>query len=294
MHRDFVEYHTGETHTVHKSKHRLARCRFVMIYSDPAKAPLPSKGLPLARIPGLDPEAGPTYGLAEDSWKLEIACHQCQQLILNNDRVGGPIKLREARGRRAERAKSGEQAPRLLCGDCDRDVVSKPTTSTNVGRKRAHGSLPPADMGAGAVQHRAQVSPEPSQVSQPTADSQTHRAAQRMRVDQSGPGRRAQPSLPHAHSTQPSLLEPATAPKPPLTPGSSPEPVTPPLSQLLTPDGGTCPFCVRNLQPGQRVGCFWRKFGYQGTLLYLSIPSPSSTGSIDCCTVMNYHRLPCL
>ena len=296
LQRDFVDYHSGEMHTVHKSKHRLARCRFVMIYSDPDNAPLPSKGLPLARIPALDPEDGPVYGLTEDSWKLEIACHQCQQLVLNNDRVGGPIKLREARRRRAERVKNGDQAPQLLCGDCDPDVVLKATTSTSVGRKRAHGSLPPVDMGAGAGQHRVQVDPQPWEA--PTADSQTHRAAQRMRVDLSEAGCRAQLTLPNALSAQPYLLEPTSTQKLSLAAGSTqrpPSPYTPPASaQMLTPDDGVCPFCVRNLQQGQRFGCFWRKYGYQGTRLGLAMPSPSCTGTICCCEVVNNYRLSCL
>ena len=78
--RDFLDFYTGVRHTVSKSKQRLARCRFVMMYSDPVRAPLPSKGLRLARIPGLDQARQPVYGLTESSWMVEIACHQCDQL----------------------------------------------------------------------------------------------------------------------------------------------------------------------------------------------------------------------
>ena len=62
--RPYVEYRTGESCMVPKSKQRLARCRFVMLYSSPPNV-MVSKGLPLSRIDGLDLPGQPAYGLSE-------------------------------------------------------------------------------------------------------------------------------------------------------------------------------------------------------------------------------------
>jgi hypothetical protein len=265
MLREFVDYHTGERHRVHKSKQRLARCRFVMLYRDPDNGPLPSKGLRLARIPGLDqPEPVPVYGLAEDSWSLEIACCTCHRAILNKDRVWGPLKLREARKRRAARIHNGEQPPQLLCAACDPGVEAastSPAVPQERGKRPRDDALTPPDAAVGKADpslgedadRSCLNSGNPSSVVGSTgtperavqtsgagAGGQTMTRATEMLIDT------------QIFGTQNSAL---TSRKPLVPPAPSAPPSRP---------DPRCPYCSRDLQSVKRLGRYWRKFGYTG------------------------------
>ena len=248
--RDFLDFYTGVRHTVSKSKQRLARCRFVMMYSDPWQAPLRSKGLQLARIPGLDQQHQPVYGLTQESWAAEVTCHQCNKLILNHDRVGGPARLREARLRRA--ARSGDRPSRLLlCGACDPDIAAPLSSSrtSQCGKRRrepdkltvsvARRSLPNATSW-GANSHPCYTVSNLN-----TGGAKLPVAAARSAEVRSGFG------VNYASDTSAA----AAAGRASNVAGTG----------VGTPTSSAdrhCPFC--KTQRGGKLGSYWRKYGYQG------------------------------
>eukprot|EP01043_Picozoa_sp_COSAG02_P031512 COSAG02_NODE_2062_length_9971_cov_5.016106_1_plen_283_part_00 len=271
-HRTFLDYHTGLKHTVHKSKQRLARCRFIMIYSDPARAPLPSKGLRLARISGLDQPDQPVYGLTDDSWKLEIACQQCHALILNHDRVGGPVRLRAARRRRA--AKSNERAERLLCSACDSDTMVPLTSSCQRGKRGRESppTLPAASPAAWVSTSRVGRAPDasPSSVMHRLPQDAESCALADKGIELHGYGyassdierglkRTADVSTSELCSSANSTAAVTATVPTNATTGTGIS--TPPAHQK---SDQKCPFCINTCQQGQRLGTYWRKFGYQG------------------------------
>lgn len=227
MLRTFMDYHTGVRHTVHKSKHRLARCRFVMLYKEPEQAPLPSKGLALARLHGVDqPAPVPVYGLTDESWKVEVTCCKCHQCILDSASKCRGAKLRDARKRRAVRMlNNGNLPPELLCAACDPDVVAEaaaPKLSVP-GKKRASSSFPlTVDVGGASVLYRAQ--PTSTQVALDEPDMGSPNTAARVSKTCAGVQN--------------------------MTPTSSADP--------------RCPFCNCTMQSAKRFGRHWQKFGYQG------------------------------
>jgi len=257
--RDFLDFHTGVRHTVSKSKQRLARCRFVMMYSDPVRAPLPSKGLRLARIPGLDQARQPVYGLTESSWMVEIACHQCDQLILNHDRIGGPIRLREARMRRA--ARSGDQPALLLCAECDPEGAAplRSSRTSKCGKRRREVLLEP-DQPTVSIARRS----VPDATSW-GGHSQTCYTVSNLDMK----GANVQPAGPKSAEIE-SGFGVNYASDTATTPGCNVV-LAPHSTAIAVRPDKQCPFCKNSLQHGEKLGSFWRKFGYQGEFVQAAV-----------------------